>query len=90
MFFIQSLPRDITSQNMAHLISQSDPNTGGPSEDSGEETVDDQEHNKFTRRYNIKKVSRNVKPLSIAYFILHRVQVLCKRDILIPICFRLA
>ncbi|XP_056609040.1 caspase recruitment domain-containing protein 11 isoform X1 [Triplophysa dalaica] len=55
----QSLPRDITT-NMAHLISQSDPNTGGPSEDSGEETVDDQEHIKFTRRYNIKKVSRNV------------------------------
>ncbi|KAA0705471.1 Caspase recruitment domain-containing protein 11 CARD-containing MAGUK protein 1 [Triplophysa tibetana] len=50
----QSLPRDITPQNMAHLISQSDPNTGGPSEDSGEETVDDQEHIKFTHDHDLE------------------------------------
>lgn len=55
----QSLPRDITPLIIAQHFGQPDANTGGPSEDSGEETVDDQEF-KLQRRYNLKgRVSRN-------------------------------
>ncbi|XP_073713157.1 caspase recruitment domain-containing protein 11 [Misgurnus anguillicaudatus] len=48
----QSLPRDLTPQIIAERFGHPDPNTGGPSEDSGEDPVDD---HKFTRRYNIKR-----------------------------------
>uniref|UniRef100_A0A8C2J458 Caspase recruitment domain family, member 11 n=1 Tax=Cyprinus carpio TaxID=7962 RepID=A0A8C2J458_CYPCA len=57
----QSLPRDITPLIIAQHFGQPDGNTGGPSEDSGEDTVDDQEP-KLQRRSNLKgRVSTNVK-----------------------------
>uniref|UniRef100_A0A672MRY7 Caspase recruitment domain family member 11 n=1 Tax=Sinocyclocheilus grahami TaxID=75366 RepID=A0A672MRY7_SINGR len=49
----QSLPRDITPLIIAQHFGQPDGNTGGPSEDSGEDTVDDQEP-KLQRRSNLK------------------------------------
>uniref|UniRef100_A0A8C2J0G0 Caspase recruitment domain family, member 11 n=1 Tax=Cyprinus carpio TaxID=7962 RepID=A0A8C2J0G0_CYPCA len=60
----QSLPRDITPLIIAQHFGQPDGNTGGPSEDSGEDTVDDQEP-KLQRRSNLKgRVSTNVKLLT--------------------------
>uniref|UniRef100_A0A673J5Y9 Caspase recruitment domain-containing protein 11-like n=1 Tax=Sinocyclocheilus rhinocerous TaxID=307959 RepID=A0A673J5Y9_9TELE len=57
----QSLPRDITPLIIAQHFGQPDGNTGGPSEDSGEDTVDDQEP-KLQRRSNLKgRVSTNLK-----------------------------
>lgn len=57
----QSLPRDITPLIIAQHFGQPDANTGGPSEDSGEEAVDEQEF-KLQRRCNLKgRVSRNLK-----------------------------
>ncbi len=59
----QSLPRDITPLIIAQYFGQPDANTGGPSEDSGEDTVDDQEP-KLQRRCNLKgRVSTNLKPV---------------------------
>ncbi len=59
----QSLPRDITPLIIAQYFGQPDANTGGPSEDSGEDTVDDQEP-KLQRRCNLKgRVSTNFKPV---------------------------
>ncbi|XP_042576046.1 caspase recruitment domain-containing protein 11-like isoform X1 [Cyprinus carpio] len=56
----QSLPRDITPLIIAQHFGQPDGNTGGPSEDSGEDTVDDQEP-KLQRRSNLKgRVSTNI------------------------------
>uniref|UniRef100_A0A671RIW7 Caspase recruitment domain-containing protein 11-like n=1 Tax=Sinocyclocheilus anshuiensis TaxID=1608454 RepID=A0A671RIW7_9TELE len=49
----QSLPRDITPLIIAQHFGQPNGNTGGPSEDSGEDTVDDQEP-KLQRRSNLK------------------------------------
>ncbi|XP_051573713.1 caspase recruitment domain-containing protein 11-like [Myxocyprinus asiaticus] len=58
----QSLPRDITPQIIAQQFGPPDPNTGGPSEDSGEETVDDQEQ-RLKRRHNLKaRVGRPKSP----------------------------
>lgn len=58
----QSLPRDITPLIIAQHFGQPDANTGGPSEDSGEETVDDQEF-KLQRRYNLKgRINRPKSP----------------------------
>uniref|UniRef100_A0A673NE77 Caspase recruitment domain-containing protein 11-like n=1 Tax=Sinocyclocheilus rhinocerous TaxID=307959 RepID=A0A673NE77_9TELE len=60
----QSLPRDITPLIIAQHFGQPDGNTGGPSEDSGEDTVDDQEP-KLQRRSNLKgRVSTNLKLLT--------------------------
>lgn len=57
----QSLPRDFTPLIIAQHFGQPDGNTGGPSEDSGEDTVDDQEP-KLQRRSNLKgRVSTNLK-----------------------------
>lgn len=61
MFSPQSLPRDITPLIIAQHFGQPDGNTGGPSEDSGEDIVDDQEP-KLQRRCNLKgRVSTNLK-----------------------------
>lgn len=57
IFLPQSLPRDITPLIIAQHFGQP---AGGPSEDSGEETVDDQEP-KLQRRSNLKgRVSTNL------------------------------
>ncbi|KAG1968533.1 caspase recruitment domain-containing protein [Pimephales promelas] len=58
----QSLPRDITPLIIAQHFGQPDANTGGPSEDSGEEAVDDQEF-KLQRRSNLKgRINRPKSP----------------------------
>ncbi|XP_067276197.1 caspase recruitment domain-containing protein 11 isoform X2 [Pseudorasbora parva] len=58
----QSLPRDITPLIIAQHFGQRDANTGGPSEDSGEDTVDDQEF-KLQRRCNLKgRINRPKSP----------------------------
>ncbi|XDV12724.1 hypothetical protein PO909_001319 [Leuciscus waleckii] len=58
----QSLPRDITPLIIAQHFGQPDANTGGPSEDSGEETVDDHEF-KLQRRCNLKgRINRPKSP----------------------------
>uniref|UniRef100_A0A671RJK5 Caspase recruitment domain-containing protein 11-like n=1 Tax=Sinocyclocheilus anshuiensis TaxID=1608454 RepID=A0A671RJK5_9TELE len=77
----QSLPRDITPLIIAQHFGQPNGNTGGPSEDSGEDTVDDQEP-KLQRRSNLKgRVSTNsklffFKSLIVYYF--SRIFLLCK------------
>lgn len=61
IFPSQSLPRGITPLIIAQHFGQPDGNTGGPSEDSGDDTVEDQEP-KLQRRSNLKgRVSTNVK-----------------------------
>ncbi|XP_067238533.1 caspase recruitment domain-containing protein 11 isoform X3 [Chanodichthys erythropterus] len=58
----QSLPRDITPLIIAQHFGQPDANTGGPSEDSGEEAVDEQEF-KLQRRCNLKgRINRPKSP----------------------------
>ncbi|XP_077069434.1 caspase recruitment domain-containing protein 11 isoform X2 [Siphateles boraxobius] len=58
----QSLPRDITPLIIAQHFGQPDANTGGPSEDSGEEAVDDRE-SKLQRRCNLKgRINRPKSP----------------------------
>uniref|UniRef100_A0A8C1U570 Caspase recruitment domain-containing protein 11-like n=1 Tax=Cyprinus carpio TaxID=7962 RepID=A0A8C1U570_CYPCA len=64
----QSLPRDITPLIIAQHFGQPDGNTGGPSEDSGEDIVDDQEP-KLQRRCNLKgRVSTNLNLCKIVSF----------------------
>uniref|UniRef100_A0A8C2E0L6 Caspase recruitment domain-containing protein 11-like n=1 Tax=Cyprinus carpio TaxID=7962 RepID=A0A8C2E0L6_CYPCA len=62
----QSLPRDITPLIIAQHFGQPDGNTGGPSEDSGEDIVDDQEP-KLQRRCNLK--GRVKFPVSLVSFL---------------------
>ncbi|KAK2916583.1 hypothetical protein Q8A67_000957 [Cirrhinus molitorella] len=58
----QSLPRDITPLIIAQQFGQPDGTTGGPSEDSGEDIVDDQEP-KLQRRFNLKgRINRPKSP----------------------------
>ncbi|XP_056309926.1 caspase recruitment domain-containing protein 11 isoform X2 [Danio aesculapii] len=58
----QSLPRDITPLIIAQNFGHHDTTTGGPSEDSGEETVDDVEF-KLQRRSNLKgRINRPKSP----------------------------
>uniref|UniRef100_A0A8C2E050 Caspase recruitment domain-containing protein 11-like n=1 Tax=Cyprinus carpio TaxID=7962 RepID=A0A8C2E050_CYPCA len=75
----QSLPRDITPLIIAQHFGQPDGNTGGPSEDSGEDIVDDQEP-KLQRRCNLKgRVSTNLKLFfKISHGILLFKNILCK------------
>uniref|UniRef100_A0A673J5W9 Caspase recruitment domain-containing protein 11-like n=1 Tax=Sinocyclocheilus rhinocerous TaxID=307959 RepID=A0A673J5W9_9TELE len=85
----QSLPRDITPLIIAQHFGQPDGNTGGPSEDSGEDTVDDQEP-KLQRRSNLKgRVSTNLKlflfNLSLyiianCVYVLVSLQLRCRND----------
>ncbi|XP_051995893.1 caspase recruitment domain-containing protein 11-like isoform X2 [Xyrauchen texanus] len=56
----QSLPRDITPRTIVQQFGPPDPNIEGPSEDSGEETVDDQEQ-RLKRKHNFK-VGRTKSP----------------------------
>uniref|UniRef100_A0A672MPE7 Caspase recruitment domain family member 11 n=1 Tax=Sinocyclocheilus grahami TaxID=75366 RepID=A0A672MPE7_SINGR len=73
----QSLPRDITPLIIAQHFGQPDGNTGGPSEDSGEDTVDDQEP-KLQRRSNLKgRVSTNLKQMVC---LCSSLQLRCRND----------